>query len=116
MQTRDAPSIDAMPDVGQNRGQECQRDEDAERHDDRGGQADSSNEGNSDREEPEQRYRDYRAGEGYRAAGGVDRTDDRLLDSESRAQSLAVARDDEERIVDADAQADHRGEGRGEAA
>ena len=51
---------------------------------------------------------DRRAGEQHRAPGGVERERDRALGLEPVAQALAVAGDDEQRVVDADADADHR--------
>ena len=47
-------------------------------------------------------------GEQHRAPGGVDRVDDRVLGVAPRMQPLAVAGDDEQRVVDADAEADQQ--------
>ena len=60
------------------------------------------------REQAEHGDDDRRAGEQHGPAGRVDRRDDRLLGVESVVQALAVAGDDEQRVVDADADRDHR--------
>ena len=49
-----------------------------------------------------------RAGEQHGAAAGVDRLGDGVLDAEPELEALSVPRDDEQRVVDADAEADHR--------
>ena len=62
--------------------------------------------------EGEQGDGDGPAGEGDRAAGGRDRPGDRLVQLHAFPESSEVARDDEQRVVDPYAQADHRGQGR----
>ena len=53
-------------------------------------------------------------GEQDRAPGGVEGVDDRLLDRLAGLDALAHPRDDEQRVVDADAEADQQRELRGE--
>ena len=59
-------------------------------------------------EQAEQRDDHGDAGEQHGPARGVDRLDDGVLDVEPEVQALPVAGDDEQRVVDADAEADHR--------
>ena len=59
-------------------------------------------------EQTEERDHDRAAGEDDRAAGGVDRAHDGGLRIETLVQALPVAGDDEQRVVDADADAEHR--------
>ena len=54
------------------------------------------------------------AGEDHRAAGGVHGADGGLLERLPGAEVLAVPGDDEQRVVDADGEAEHRAEGGGE--
>ena len=54
------------------------------------------------------------AGEQHRAAGGVHGDLDRLPHVVARVELLAVPRDDQQRVVDADAEADHDPDERGE--
>ena len=62
----------------------------------------------------EQRDHDGGAGEEHRPAGGVDGDRDRLAHGVAGVELLAVAGDDQQRVVDADAEADHDAEERGE--
>ena len=71
------------------------------------GDAEAADEPDAHEEHAEQRDDDRRAGEHDRTAGGVHRDADRLADVVPRVQLLAVAGDDEQRVVDADAEADH---------
>ena len=63
---------------------------------------------------PEQRDDDGRAGEHDRPARGVHGDADRLADVVAGVELLAVAGDDEQRVVDADAEADHQADERRE--
>ena len=60
------------------------------------------------REHAEQGDHHGRAGEQDRPAGGVHRLDDRRFDVAEREIALAEAGDDEQRVVDPDAEADHQ--------
>ena len=75
-----------------------------------GGDRDAVEEADAEREHAEQRDADGDPGEHHGAAGGVDRVDDRLLDRLALLQPLAVAGDDEQRVVDADAETDQQRE------
>ncbi len=77
-------------------------------HGDRGCDGDTLDEGQPDEQESEQRDDDGDAGEHHGAAAGVDRGHHRVLDACATFEILSVAGDDEQRVVDADAQADHR--------
>ena len=74
----------------------------------RGGDRDTLDEGQPDEQESEQRDDHGDAGEHHGAAAGVDRGHHRVLDAGAAFEILSVAGDDEQRVVDADAQADHR--------
>ena len=63
---------------------------------------------------PEQRDDDRRAREHDRTPRGVHRDADRLANVVARVQLLAIARDDQQRVVDADAEADHQADERRE--
>ncbi len=65
-------------------------------------------------EQPEQRDDDRAPGEEHGAAGRVDGGDDRRPRLEALVQGRPVAGDDEQHVVDADADADHRRHLRGE--
>ena len=62
------------------------------------------------RNRPKSEITTVHPGEEHRAPGGVDREHDRGLGIESVVETLAVARHDEERVVDADTDPDHRRE------
>ena len=62
--------------------------------------------------EPAHRDRDRQAGEEHRTAGRRARLGRRVLRREAVVQKLSEARDDEERVVDSDAEPDHRDEER----
>ena len=61
-----------------------------------------------------ERDRHRRAGEHHRAAGGRHGARGRLVAIDAFRDPSEVARDDEQRVVDADAEPDHRGERRGD--
>ena len=62
--------------------------------------------------EREQRDDDRRPGEHDRVAGGAGREGDRLLDRVAVHELAAMAVDDEQRVVDADREAEHDAEHR----
>ena len=72
--------------------------------------AEAADEVDAHEEEPAERDHHGRAGEEHRAAGGVEREHGRLLGIEPVVQALAVAGDDEQRVVDADTEPEHRAE------
>ena len=69
-----------------------------------------SDERNADNEEPEQRDDDDRAGEEHGATGRIDSRDDRIMHSQPVMAAFAETGDDKERVIDADAESDHRDE------
>ena len=81
---------------------------------DRGGDGEALHEADAHEEHAEQRDDDGGAGEQHRAPGGVDGDGDRLAHGVAGVELLAVAGDDQQRVVDADAEADHDAEERGE--
>ena len=66
--------------------------------------------GEAHQEQAEQRDHHGRPGDQHRAPGGGDRLRDRLLRRPPGRQRGAVARDDQQRVVDPDADAEHRRE------
>ena len=58
--------------------------------------------------QPEQGDDDRRPGEDDGPPAGVERFGDRVVDGEPAVQRLPVSGDDEQRVVDADAETDHR--------
>ena len=78
----------------------------------RGGDADAGEEVQAEHEQAEHRDADRGAGEQHGAAGRVERPDRGLLRRQAGLQAVAVPGDDEQRVVDADAEADQRGEDR----
>ncbi len=69
---------------------------------------DALHERQPDEQESEQRDDHGDAGEHHGAAAGVDRRDHRVFDARPAFEVLSIAGDDEQGVVDADAQADHR--------
>ena len=82
--------------------------------DHRGGADGQAGHGDAHEQHAEQRDDDGGAGEQDRPAGGVERDADRLADRVAGVELLAVAGDDQQCVVDADTQADHDAEERGE--
>ena len=102
----------------QQRGQERQRGEHHEQHPDRCRDRDAVEEVDPEQHHAEQRDHHRRPGEQDGAPGGVDRAQDGLAHvverRSRRTERLAEAGEDEQRVVDADAEADHRRELGGE--
>ena len=85
------------------------------RRDGHGGtDAEAGHELEADQQEAEERDDHGHAGEAHGTAGGVLGGDGRGLRVEALVQSLAVPGDDEQRVVDAHAEADHRPDHGGE--
>ena len=110
----------ARPGAGdrQQRRQQRQRGEHHQQHADRGRDRHAVEEFDAQQHHPQQRDHDGGAREQDRAPGGVHRLHDRLARVPERrtggAVGLAEARQDEQRVVDAHAQPDHRRELGGE--
>ena len=105
--TTDLPLVDVAPGESEERGQERDRREHGGEHTGR----DRDGHAAHDRRlhEPQAEHRDDHGGsrEDHRAAGGVDGVHDAAFGVETGGEVLAVARDDEQRVVDPDAEADH---------
>ena len=79
-------------------------------HAERGAGREAAHEREAHQVQAQQRDDHGRAGEQHRAARGVDRGGGRVVRFQARVQAFAVAGDDEQRVVDTDAEPDHRGE------
>ena len=95
-------------------GQECQGRKHRDQHRERGGDGDAVEEREPQDQHAEQRDTHGNAGEEHGPSGGVDCRDNRVLDAHSTLQTLAAARDDEERVINTDAQSNERAENRRE--
>ena len=90
----------------QERGQQREGGEHRDQHGHRRRDGDAVEERESKHQHAEQGDADRRAGEEHRSSRGVERRDHRVLDAEAPFEALSAARDDEERVVDADTQSD----------
>ncbi len=95
-------------------GQQRQRRGHREQHGDDRRRSQPVEEAQAEDQQAEQRDADGPAGEQHRAAGRVERAHGRLFRRDGRPSALAIAGDDEERVVDADAQPDEGGQRRGD--
>ena len=100
--------VDAPPDPAEERRDEGERAEDHHQHADRRGDGDALHEAQAHEEQAHQGDDHGEPGEQHGAAARVDRLDDGLLHAQPELQALPVAGDDEQGVVDADAEADHR--------
>ena len=98
------------PEEAEHRRQQRQRREHRERHRDRGRDRDAVEEAHAEREHPEHRDADDHPREQDRTPGGVDRLNDGVLAAQAAQDPLPVAGDDEQRVVDPDAEADQQRE------
>ena len=78
------------------------------------GQAQPGHEGQTDEQQAQKRHHHGGAGEDHGPAGRVERSRGGVLTGQAAADPLPVAGDDEQRVVDANADADHEPEGRSE--
>ena len=110
-----ADASDAPAGEHQERRKERERSREHEQTRERSGDRDAVEEADAEREHAQQRDHDRGAGEEDRATGRVHRQSRRRPDVAAvLAVGVAVAGDDEERVVDADAEADHQRELGGE--
>jgi hypothetical protein len=79
-----------------------------------GADGEALDEGDAHEQHAEQRDHHGGAGEQHGPPGGVERDGHRLAHGVAVVELLAVAGDDEQRVVDADAQPDHHAQERGE--
>ena len=115
---------DAALDEAQERRGEGDRDEHGDRDRHGRGDAHRGEEGDVGEREPDEGDQHRDAGEDHGRAGGAGRAGGRLLELDAAAHLVLVARDDEQRVVDADREPEHereqgcggrdRREGRGE--
>ena len=103
-----------MPDHREQGREQGQSRDHREEDRDRGGERDAVEETEPEQQHPHQRDDHGDPGEQHGAAGGVDRGDRRRPLLEALVEAVAEAGDDEERVVDPDAEADHRRQDRGE--
>ncbi len=107
-EARDAQPVDPLAGDRQQRRQQGQRRDHREQHGDRGRHRDAVEEADAEQQHPHQRDDHGDAGEEHGAAGGVDGGDRRVARLQPLVEAVAEAGEDEERVVDADAEADHR--------
>ncbi len=103
-------AVDALPGERKKCGHQRQGDEHGGADDNRASSAHRRHEGQAHGEQPEEGYRDDDAGEDDGTARGQDGGHDGLFHALAGVQPFAEARHDEEAVVDADADPDHRGE------
>ena len=108
----DPPGVDAVAEQREQGGQQRQGGGDGEQHDDGRGEADRRQHADA-RQDQRGHGHDHRdPGEGDRGAGRAHRRRQRLPVLLPGGPVVAVAGDDEQGVVDADAEPDHRGEDR----
>ena len=95
-------------------GKQGDRGDHRDEHGDRDADAHPGDPPDPDQEQAEERHDDGDAGEDHGPAGGVHRGDGRLAGRAAGVESLPVAGDDEQGVVDADAEPDHDPEEGGE--
>ena len=111
-QERHLQAVDPVADQRQQAGQQERRVEHGGEHAERAAHAELGDERDADHGQAGDRDRDRHAGEDHRAARRRRRVGGGLARRHAVVQRLSEARDDEERVVDADADSDHRDEDR----
>ena len=99
--------LDPLAGKANQRGQQRDGRQHHHQHADRAGHSQPADEGETDDEQAEQRDHHGDAGEDDGATGRVDRLHDGLLRLHAIVEVLAVPGDDEQGVVDADADTDH---------
>ena len=107
-QTAPAGDLDPFAGETQQGGQQDDRGDHRAQHGDGDADAQPTNPSDPDEQQTEQRHHDSDAGEDDGPAGGVHRGDRRHTGRTAGVKSLAVAGDDEQGVVDTDAEPDHR--------
>ena len=100
-------AVDPVPRETEERRQQGDRGDHHDQHDHRDGDAGGGHERHAGDGEAEDRDDDGAAGEDDGLTGGGDGPADRLLDGQAAGEVLAVPGDEEQRVVDPDAEADH---------
>jgi hypothetical protein len=107
LRPRQRQLVDAVAERGEQRRQQRERADDGDSDHQAGREAERRHERDAGDRERADGDDDGRAGEQHRAAGGRDRARDRLVRLHPARERVAVRRDDEERVVDPDAEAEH---------
>ncbi len=107
--------LDLAAVAAEQRGQQRERAEHRGEHGQRRGNGRAVEERDAEQQHAEQRDHDGRAGEQHRAPGGVERVDGGLADVLAAPALAAEAVEDQQRVVDPDAEGDHHRQGGGEA-
>ena len=89
--------------------QQCERSDDHDRNDDCCAHTHHGDDGNAGNRKTTDGDHDRATGDHYRLTGRGDRPGRCVFNSESSMESGSMARDDEQRVIDPDAEADHRG-------
>ncbi|MEH3054619.1 MAG: hypothetical protein PGN13_11545 [Patulibacter minatonensis] len=105
----DAQPLDARAGHREQRGEEGDRREHDGEHADARRECDADQVRQPHEEQAEHRDHDRAAGDDHRAAGRSHRVGDRILRARADLRGGAVAREDQQGVVDADADADHDG-------
>ena len=107
---RERELVDGVPREPEHRGKEGDGGEHHEQDGKRCADCEPADERHADEEQAEQRDHDRATGEQHGPAARVDRVHDGLFGVEALVQRLAVPGADEQRVVDADPDPDHRGD------
>jgi hypothetical protein len=107
---RDPQRLDPPTGEAEQRRQQRHRGHHRHEHGEDRRQRDALQVGEAHQEQPEQRDDDRRAGHQHRVPGGADRLHDRLVRRLAARHRRAVAGEDQQRVVDADADAEHAGD------
>ncbi len=107
---RQPQAVDPRPEVGEERGQQRDGGEHHDEHRERGGDGDAVHVGQAGEGEAEHGDHDDRAGEDHAAAGGGDGLEHRVVDGLPVGEGGAEAGQDEQGVVDADADPDQAGD------
>ena len=105
-----SPAPDPRAGEAEKGGKQGDRGDDQDQHDDRDRDPDGGQEGDARDGHAQDRDHDGAAGEDGGLTGGRDGAAGRLLDGHPARQVLPVARDQQQGVVDADAEADHGGQ------
>ena len=104
----DPQAVDTFAEQAEQCREQGDRDEHRHRYDQRDRVAESGDEGYADECQTQDRDQHGQPGEDDRLAGGGDGAGDSLVDGHPLGEVLAVTGHDEQRVVDADCDADHR--------
>ncbi len=103
---RQSPGVDARSERHQQRGKERQRRDDGQQHDDHATQSHRRDERSLEEQHGAEADRDRETREHDRMPGGVERRDEGVVAARTPFELVAVARHDEQRVVDRHAEPD----------